>query len=268
MGMFNFKMAVVVVKDTESKTRDVYITRPFKYIPDRSQSDFIKFIDNSMSACIREKKKDKEWSPVKGINDLLRLEMSDNDFQYFVIEKHGDNISLEDEINLLKQSRIFILDFSNPNYYHAWSYDYLEPQIPIGRGYLLVDEDDVIKNMQMKCDNVTSSCIKHYPESSHKVTDYSLEINDLQELETGIISVSCVIKTGIISISGKWFVDDDKRELFDVLSLATKHHIKLYRHIDSKPVYEGEMEVSKVELGLDAYKAEGYATMSIVFEGV
>ena len=61
MGMFDFKMAVVVVKDTESKTRDAYITRPFKYIPDRSQSDFIKFIDNSMSACIREKKKDKEW---------------------------------------------------------------------------------------------------------------------------------------------------------------------------------------------------------------
>ena len=63
-------------------------------------------------------------------------------------------------------------------------------------------------------------------------------------------------------------MDDDKRKLIDALPLATKHHIKLYRHIDSKPVYEGEMKVSKVELGLDAYKADGYATMSIVFEGV
>lgn len=263
MGMYDFKLAVVVVKDTSGKARDVYITRPFKYIPDRSQSDFIKFIDNSMSACIREKKKDKEWNPVKGINDLLRLEVSDNDSQYFAIEKHEDNVSLEDESSIIKNARIFILDFSNPNYYHAWSYDYLEPQRSRGRGYLLVDEDDVVKNMQMKCDN-----IKPYPESAHKVTDYSLEINDLPELGTGIISVSCMIKTGIISISGTWFVDDAKRKLLDVLPLATKHHIKLYRHIDSKPVYEGEMKVSKVELGLDAYKADGYATMSIVFEGV
>ena len=267
MGMFDFKLAVVVVKDTSGKARDVYVTRPFKYIPDRSQSDFIKFIDNSMSACIREKKKDKKWDPVNGVNDLLKLEVSNNDFQYFVIEKHVDDVSLEDESSIIKNARIFILDFSNPNYYHAWSYDYLEPQRSRGKGYLLVDEDDVVKNMQMKCDN-TSSCMKLYPEAAHNVTDYSLEINDLPELGTGIISVSCMVKTGIISISGQWFVDDEKMKVYNILPLVTKHHVKLYRHTDNTIVYEGEMKIAKLELNIDAYKADGYATLSVLFEGI
>lgn len=132
---------------------------------------------------------------------------------------------------------------------------------------VITDKYELYQNIQMKSDN-TSSCIKSYPESAYKVTDYSLEIKDLPELGTGIISVSCIVKTGIISISGQWLLDDEKMKVYNTFPLLTKHNVKLYRHTDNISVYEGDMSITKVELNLDAYRADGYATMSILFDGV
>ena len=128
MEVYSFNSAVVVVSEQDNKTKSVYITRPFNSIPNRSQSDFVQFIDNCMSACTREKKKDKDWNPVNGINNLLSLEVSDKSMRFFFkIKKSGIMQTLLNEdllefLPIFRESRIFMLDFSNKDYYHAFQH--------------------------------------------------------------------------------------------------------------------------------------------------